>query len=212
MSYVYITWLADALRDGGCTVYEASGWKTRGRPASTGDFAPYGVLVHHTATYATNDDPAPSKQLCIDGRTEPPLPGPLCHVLVSRTGKCWVIAAGRANHAGTAKASGPMPAGDGNVMYVGIEIDYDPSDPNNQSIADVQYEAAVKAAAAILYYMSRGKNRARAHKETSVTGKIDPSRFKHSMDEFRNDVGIAIQSRSDPCRVAADDADVAARC
>ncbi len=97
-------------------------------------------------------------------------------------------------------------------MYVGIEIDYDPSDPNNQSIADVQYEAAVKAAAAILYYMSRGKNRARAHKETSVTGKIDPSRFKHSMDEFRNDVGIAIQSRSDPCRVAADDADVAARC
>lgn len=120
-----ILWLADSLRSAGLTVRETNGWETRERPASTGGFAPEGVLLHHTAAYATADNPHPSLNTVIEGRGgADPLPGPLCHVLIDRNSVCWVIAAGRANHAGAAVASGPMPAGDGNEMYVGIEVEY----------------------------------------------------------------------------------------
>src|SRR5215471_5383743 len=123
MAYVWLDWLADALRAEGVTVSEQSGWKSRGRPSSTGAFQPSGVLWHHTGTRSSTSNPAPTLNTLINGRSD--LPGPLCHVSPGYDGVARVIAAGRANHAGTAVASGPMPGGDGNALYVGLEIDYD---------------------------------------------------------------------------------------
>ncbi len=40
----------EILRRHGLKVKVVPGWKTRGRPASTGGFNPVGVLCHHTAT------------------------------------------------------------------------------------------------------------------------------------------------------------------
>ncbi|MGW1678870.1 peptidoglycan recognition protein family protein [Saccharopolyspora sp. NPDC002376] len=176
-----LVWLADALRAAGLTVVETDGW--RERTATSGPQpAPVGVLEHHTATPASREDPAPSVQLCIDGR--PDLAGPLCHAVIGFDGVVHMIAAGRANHAGEAKASGPNPEGDGNTLYVGFEWDYDGVD---QGPSPEQYSAALKATRAVLDHLGRPMDAARGHKETSVTGKIDPGHV--DMDRFRADLG-----------------------
>jgi hypothetical protein len=186
MAYVYITWLADILRAEGCIVKEESGWKTRGRPSNTGDFAPKGVLWHHTGTTASTSNPCPSLRICTYGR--PDLPGPLCQGLIGYDGVIHVIAAGRANHAGTAKSSGPMPAGDGNEMYVGFEIDYN----GTQKMSTAQYDAAIKAGAAIVRKLAKSANTCRGHKETSVTGKWDPGQV--DLNTMRSQVNTRLGS------------------
>lgn len=161
-----IPWLASQLRaDGYISVSETSGWASRYRP---GKFTPVGVLLHHTGATASTANPAPSLNTVINGR--PDLTGPLCHVLVDYRGVCRVIAGGRANHAGTAKASGPVPAGDGNTMYVGIEIDYN----GTQKPHVDQHASTVNAAAAILQRLGKSAQSCRCHKETSTSGKWDP--------------------------------------
>lgn len=147
MTYIWLTELATWLRAEGLQVIECSGWKSRGRPSSTGQFSPSGVLWHHTGTTASASNPAPTLNLLINGRSD--LPGPLCHVSPGYDGIARVVAAGRANHAGQARASGPMPAGDGNALYVGFEIDYD----GTQRMSQPQYDCAIACAAAVLRHL-----------------------------------------------------------
>ncbi|MGP4016482.1 peptidoglycan recognition protein family protein [Saccharopolyspora sp. 5N708] len=176
-----LVWLADVLRAAGLTVVETDGW--RDRTATSGPQpAPVGVLEHHTATPASYENPAPSVQLCINGR--PDLAGPLCHAVIGFDGVVHLIAAGRANHAGKAKASGPNPAGDGNTLYVGFEWDYQGVD---QGPSPEQYSAALRATTAVLNHLGRQMDAARGHKETSVTGKIDPGHV--DMNQFRAELG-----------------------
>lgn len=174
-----LVWLGDVLRAAGLRVVETPGWKTR--TATGTQPRPVGVLEHHTATPTSYQRPAPTVQLCIDGR--PDLDGPLCHVVIGYDGTVHLIAAGRANHAGKAKASGPNPAGDGNTLYVGFEWDYQGM---NQGPSPEQYNAAMRGTAAVLLWLDRPAEAARGHKETSVTGKIDPGRV--DMNAFRADV------------------------
>ncbi|HEY7031573.1 MAG TPA: N-acetylmuramoyl-L-alanine amidase [Thermomicrobiales bacterium] len=167
MAYVWLTWLADALRAEGCKVVEESGWKNRGRPSSTGAFNPYGVLWHHTGTKASTSNPAPTLRTVINGRAD--LPGPLCQVLIDYNGVCHVVAAGRANHAGQCGGFPPFPAGDGNAQMIGFEIDYDGTQP----MSDAQRDAATRASAACLKKWHRDDEYACRHQETSTTGKWD---------------------------------------
>lgn len=180
MTYRYLTNLANVLCANGLTVHEVSGWKTRGRPASTGDFDPVGTLCHHTATTkATSDRGVVS--LLINGRAD--LPGPLAQLGLGRDGTVHVIAAGRANHAGVAKSSGTVAAGDGNRLYIGIEAF---NDGVGEPWPQVQYEAYVKLCAVLsLKVTGNSVNTVRGHKETSVTGKVDPT---FDMDQFRSRV------------------------
>ncbi|MFI0469307.1 N-acetylmuramoyl-L-alanine amidase [Saccharopolyspora sp. 5N102] len=174
-----LVWLADVLRAAGLRVVETPGW--RERTARGTQPRPVGVLEHHTATPASYARPAPTVQMCIDGR--PDLDGPLCHAVIAYDGTVHLIAAGRANHAGKARASGPNPAGDGNTLYVGFEWDYHGV---NQGPSSEQYAAAVKATRAVLDRLGRPADAARGHRETSVTGKIDPGRV--DLDQLRRDV------------------------
>lgn len=147
MAYVWLKELATWFRQEGLNVIEEPGWSTRGRPSSTGSFNPSGVLWHHTGTKTSSSNPHPTISLLINGRSD--LPGPLCQASPCYAGHVHVIAAGRANHAGDAKSSGPMPAGDGNAMYVGFECDYD----GTQKMSAAQYEAAIGCAAAVLRHL-----------------------------------------------------------
>lgn len=172
-----LEWLGDVLREAQLAVHETPGW--RERSAGSGDLPdPVGVLIHHTATWSSPDNPAPSVQLCIDGRDD--LAGPLCHVVIGFDGSVHLIAAGRANHAGRARESGPNPAGDGNTLYVGFELDYQGVD---QAPSPEQYAAARTATAAVLRHIGRPPEAARGHRETSETGKIDPGHI--DLDRFR---------------------------
>jgi hypothetical protein len=103
------TGIADRLRAAHLAVTEVAGWQTR----SAGSFDPRGSVDHHTAGPATGN--APSLEVCTYGR--PDLPGPLCNVLMGRDNTCYVIAAGRANHAGNGGWRGLS----GNSSVYGIE-------------------------------------------------------------------------------------------
>jgi hypothetical protein len=178
------------LRDAGLKVKETDGWQNRGRPASTGGFDPVGVLCHHTATSKSTPN-ANVEKLLINGRSD--LPGPLCHLGLQRDGTVVVIAAGRANHAGTAKKSGSVAAGDGNTLYIGIEA-YNSG--TGEPWSDAQYDAYVLLCAVLSTKITKSSvQTVRGHKETSVTGKIDPT---FPMDAFRTKVGAKMKQLTGP--------------
>lgn len=176
MTYRYLTDLADAARKSGLRVVELDGWRTRGRPASTGAFDPSGVLCHHTG--ATADGRAYAQWLAAVGRSD--LPAPLVQLSLDREGTVYVCAAGRANHAGKAKASGPILAGDGNAMFVGIEAQNTGTEGWNHRGTDAagnqvtQREAYERLCAALCAHYGWPADHVRAHRETSITGKWDP--------------------------------------
>lgn len=171
------------LRKHGLTVVEVPGWKTRGRPASTGGFAPVGVLCHHTASSANGQAAIP---LLVNGRSD--LPGPLCHLSLDRQGVVYIVAAGRANHAGEARKSGTVASGDGNTLYIGIEAQ---NEGTGEHWPKAQYDAYVLLCAVLSVEVTHNSAQTvRGHKETSVTGKIDPAgptpyEATFDMDRFR---------------------------
>ena len=183
MTQRYLTELADVLRAAGLKVVEIDGWKTRGRPPSTGGFDPVGVLWHHTGD--TRDGKTCADWLAKVGRTD--LPAPLCQLAVDREGVWYVCAAGRANHAGVARASGTVAAGDGNELYVGVEC----MNTGTEGFGKVQRDSMVRGGAAIgLHILHTSAEAQRGHRETSVTGKWDPGLL--DLDAFRADIARAM--------------------
>lgn len=160
----------EILRRHGLKVRTIPGWKTRGRPASTGGFNPVGTLCHHTATTVAWTIAAVLR-LLTGGRSG--LPGPLCQFGLDRKGTVWIVAAGRANHAGKARSVGSVAAGDGNELYWGIEAF---NSGTGEPWPAVQYNAYVLLVAVIQVEFTGTSSRAVAgHKETSTTGKVDPT-------------------------------------
>lgn len=188
MTYRYLTDLADVLRDAGLEVVELPGWKTRGRPASTGGFDPVGNLWHHTG--GSSDSREYAEWMALTGRSD--LPAPLCQVAIDRAGVCYVSAAGRANHGGTAKPSGPIPGGDANELYIGWEC----MNTGGEGWVPAQYDAMVTAAAATSEHYGWDADANRAHRETSCTGKWDPGLL--DMDKFRNDIADRMEADMKP--------------
>lgn len=187
------------LRAAGITVHEVPGWRTRARP---GAWEPRGVLMHHTAIRASYARPAAGLRTCVDGRAD--LPGPLCQTLGAYDGAVHVISAGRANHAGQARPSGPIPAGNGNELYWGHEIDYYPDQP----MSPEQYRTATVLGTIVADELGGGPELVRAHAETSVTGKWDPGHALPNrtidMAAFRRDVAAALSSKEDDVSLTTD--------
>ncbi len=164
-------WLADALRAEGVTVVEEPGWRDRGNPT----FSPKGVICHHTAGPARGD--APSLGTCINGR--PGLPGPLCQIVLARSGTAHVIASGRANHAGAGGWRGLT----GNTSVFGIEAE---NTGLGEPWPQVQYDAYVRVVAALCRRGGIPTGMVCAHREWAPTRKIDPRGI--DMTDFRHHV------------------------
>lgn len=179
------------LRSHGLRVVELSGWYGRG---VDGSFDPDGVLCHHTASSA---DGLAGTTILRYGRSD--LSGPLSQIGLSRNGTVYLVASGRANHAGTAKSSGTMGSGNGNGFYIGIEA---MNRGTGERWPKAQYDAYVKLCAVLSVEITgNSHNTVRAHKETSVTGKIDPfgpTPYEGSfdMDKFRARVKSVMASLS----------------
>lgn len=188
MTYRLLTDLATAVRKSGLTVVEIPGWARRGRPSYTGGFDPKGVLCHHTG--GTSDSRDYVEWMALTGRSD--LPAPLCQLALSRNGTVYVCAAGRANHAGRSRATGPMPAGDGNDLYIGIEA----MNTGSEGWTDTQRSAYVRLCAALCAHYRWPATHVRAHRESSVTGKWDPGRL--DMNQLRTDVAHAIDNLTQP--------------
>ncbi|RPI07365.1 MAG: N-acetylmuramoyl-L-alanine amidase [Actinobacteria bacterium] len=166
------TSIAQRCRDEGLLVIEVAGWQSHG---ST-DFNPRGSINHHTADGPSGT--APSLDGIINGFPGS-ASGPLAQVMQSRESSgndvFYVVAAGRANHAGEGGWHGLS----GNSSVIGLEIEHTGTDPlpdNRQRLA-ARFHAA----------MARGRWDAGMvcqHREWAPSRKIDaaenvdPNRFR----------------------------------
>lgn len=174
-----ITWLADALQDAGLKVMAMAGWLEAG-----GDrFDPVGVLIHHTGGKIGLN--APSLNVVRNGRPQdnPPLPGPLCQILIGRDGTCYLIASGKANHAGRGGPLSLIPKDGGNARLVGIELE---NNGLGEPYPPVQRATAEVATAVVLNHLGRPAANCWGHKEWAPGRKPDPL---FDMNQFRSDVG-----------------------
>jgi hypothetical protein len=183
--------LADALRAEDLAVVEVAGWRERG--AATMD--PRGSVHHHTA--GARQGNAPSLSVCIYGRSD--LPGPLCHVFQARDNTCYVVAAGRANHAGRGSWQGLS----GNSSVLGLEPENvgTPAEPWRPD----QIDTSVRVHTAFARIGGYGAGMVAQHKEWSTEGKVDA----HSIDgsTFRRLVAERLAGGTKPARTAPQEDD-----
>lgn len=169
--------IIERMRKRGVKVQEIAGWQTRGRD---GAFTPKAVFEHHDASSLKTGNSG-ALGIIVAGR--PGIPGPLSQFQVGRDGTWFVVAAGRANHAGLGGPKVGIPADSGNQYAYGVEV------ANNG--VDEPYSAALqtsldKGLASILDEMNNSDtNQLIGHKEWAPTRKSDP---RHSMNWRRDRV------------------------
>lgn len=175
-----LTWLLEVLQSAGLKVAEVPGWAHRGR-AEMGRVR--GVMCHHTGTTAAGN--MPTLRILRDGRSD--LPGPLCQLGLARDGTYYVVAAGRANHAGGGRWEG---IDTGNSSFIGIEAEN--GGRNHDLWPDVQMDAYRRGVAAILKKIGANARMCCGHREYARPAgrKPDP---KFDMDAFRTSVGNIMQ-------------------
>lgn len=163
MAYA-LTWLPGVLLESGLKVAEVDGWQSRGR----GEMGPVaGVMIHHTAGPATGN--MPSLRTLVEGRTD--LSGPLAQLGLGRDGTYYVIAAGRANHAGEGIWNGLM---NGNSRFIGIECEN--TGRHGVQWPPIQMVALRQGVAALLRHAGRTADWCVGHREWALPAgrKPDP--------------------------------------
>ena len=172
-----VTELAARLRHYGLTVVEVAGWQTRGNEFPV---RPDGAVRHWTAGPATGETPCLG--VVTNGRSD--LPGPLCNAYQSRRvdsnglDVVYVVAAGKANHAGAGTWNGIS----GNYKLLGLEIEW--SGPN-EAFANVRRRKLTSELimrALMDCCTGTNDNDACEHREYAPTRKIDTNL---SGDELR---------------------------
>lgn len=151
------------LRSYGLTVEEVHGWQTRGAELRS---TPTVVVGHHTATSARAKGDLPTLGILRDGR--PDLPGPLCQIGLGRNGTAYVLASGKANHAGRGQWGGTT----NSALTVGIEVEH----PGTGPWTPLQLDAFDRTAAALLAGLGRTADDYCGHREWArpVGRKVDP--------------------------------------
>ena len=172
---------AALLRAEGLVVVEVGDWETNNRNHK-GPWGPvHGVMIHHTVTQGT----ANTVELCRTGHSA--LPGPLCHGVIAKDGRVYLVGYGRANHAGlgdgdvlaavTAERTPPIDDEadtDGNRSFYGFECENlgDGQDP----WPDEQLLAIERVSAAICRHHGWDERSVIGHLEWQP-GKVDPRGF-----------------------------------
>lgn len=173
-----LIWLARVLTDAGLKVSEVPGWPNRG----VGDIGPVrGVICHHTAGSPNGN--YPSLKVVTDGR--PGLSGPLSQLGLGRDGTYYIIAAGKAQHAGKGAFAGST---SGNSSFIGIEaenVGQPAGHEHHEPWPEVQLDAYYRGVAAILKHLGLPAASCIGHKEWALPKgrKNDPHSL--DMDEFR---------------------------
>lgn len=142
----------------GVQVETLPGWQTRGSSA----FFPKATTCHWTAG-PRGTLGRPSLNVVTYGR--PGIPGPLANVYLARTGVAVVVAAGRANHAGTGGFRGLT----GNSSVFGIEAE----SAGNDDWTPEQRAAYPRVVAALQALAGRDASWAHGHNEWAPSRKID---------------------------------------
>jgi hypothetical protein len=189
-----LTWLPDVLKAAGLKVALEEGWENRGR----GDVGQIlGVICHHTGGAGPEKGNMPSLRTLKNGRAASPglaaLPGPLCQLGLGRDGTYFVIAAGRAIHAGAGQFKGAMT---GNSSFIGIEAE-NTGKPSDTPWPAVQLDAYHRGVAAILKRLGKDHTFCCGHKEYALPKgrKSDPTL---DMESFRSSVSAIMNGTAPP--------------
>lgn len=163
--------IIDFLRAEGLTVIEVNGWRTRGSEG----FDPHGAVNHHTAGAAKGN--APSLRIVVEGRSD--LSPPLCNVLQARDDTCYLIAAGRANHAGAGSWKGLS----GNSKVWGLEVEHvgtavEPFPPHRYETTIKIHTAFARCSKFKAEMVAQHYEWAGPRKPDFFKGAIDPNRFR----------------------------------
>lgn len=175
--------LLPALKDWGLNVHEVAGWQTRG----SAYFTPRGSVNHHTAGSSRGN--LPSYSVLVYGRSG--LPGPLCNVAQARNNDVYLVAAGRANHAGRGGWSGLS----GNSSVFGLEVENTgyASGPRAEPWRDDQIETMLKVHNAFAQVGGFASSFVCQHKEWT-SRKIDA----HTINGRHFRAGLALQPAPTP--------------
>lgn len=174
----YLTQLADIARRTGYPVTEVAGWRTRGHGPQP---AVRGIVAHHTAGQTGGGD-YPTLAVVRDGYSG--LPGPLSQFGLGRSGRIYVIAAGRCWHNAPSTSANHT-----NSNSIGIEAEND----GRQAWPLQQLDAYYKLCAELCRAFNLPASRVMGHKEVN-RGKPDPHSI--NMNTFRNRVNQFIQAGS----------------
>ena len=186
-----LTWLPDVLHGAGLKVSLVPGWETRGTD-TLGRIL--GVICHYTATPDASRN-MPTLDLLIRGRED--LPGPLCQLGLGRDGTYYVVASGRANHAGRGEWNGITT---GNTNFIGIEAEN--SGRANDPWPAVQLDAYHRGVAAILREKGRTAASCCGHREYALpSGR--KSDVNLEMDQFRQRVAAILGGIAPPMLIPA---------
>lgn len=190
--------LANHLRDYGLTVVEIDGWKTRGYQGQDLT-AIRGVMWHHTATPRSNfiNSDLPTLGTCLNGNHA--TPGPLCQIMLGRSGTVYILAAGRCHHAGWGVAAG-IPLDTGNQYFIGIEMESSGIAPADWTADQIRVAPYLGAALELeyLWYLEPDMRLQLGHKEytsarnPNLGGKIDPYNWPGDMDGLRAQINATI--------------------
>lgn len=184
MAYAHYKRILRAVKNAGVKYVVVKGAENRGHGALG---TVQSIMVHHTAGGPKGDHP--SLGVVTNGRKG--LPGPLSQLFLSRNGTVYIVAGGRAYHAGKVSA-----ARYSNSYSIGIEAEATGVD----KWPDEQIEAYAKLCKALIQEFRLPVSRVVGHKEAAVPRgrKIDPN---FNMDEFRAKVsgskgGVSIEGGS----------------
>jgi peptidoglycan hydrolase-like protein with peptidoglycan-binding domain len=184
-----LTWVPDVLKAAGLKVSLVPGWETRGL-GDVGNI--FGIICHHTGVADPQKRIMPSLRSLRDGRQASPglkpLPGPLAQLGLGRDGTYFVIAAGRAIHAGLGKFKGQV---NGNSNFIGIEAE-NVGGRSDFPWPHVQLDAYHRGVAAILKHLRKDETYCCGHKEYAlpVGRKADPDL---DMNSFRASVASILR-------------------
>lgn len=170
-----LLWLADVLREAGLAVEEVPGWRERG--ADLPGLCSV-VIGHHTATPRTPrnaKDDLPTRKVLVDGRSD--LPGPLCQLALGRSGTYYVVAAGKASHAGRGAWAGVA----NSRRTIGIEAEH----PGAGSWPSAQRDAFDRGVAALLRQLGQGADHYCGHREWALPSGRKPDPGGVDLDEQR---------------------------
>lgn len=177
-----LLWLAEVCRAAGLDVVEVAGWERRGGELEQTRV----VIAHHTGTSARARGSYPSRDVVVDGRAD--LAGPLSQLGLGRDGSVWIIASGKANHAGVGAWRGCSRS----VETIGIEAEH-PGDSTPWPA--VQVDAYDRLCAALLTRLGLDYRALCAHREWALPPGRKPDPTGIDMDSMRRRVAVLMQQQ-----------------
>lgn len=168
---IYLTELANWLRNAGLNVIEYEGWQTRARGSSGYSDYPLCVMWHHTASPKSWDGQKDA-DYCTVGDED----APLANLYIQRSGAVWVCAAGATNTNGSGQAitfsRGTVPENSMNTRAVGVEMG---NDGIGEQWPQAQIDAAFLVSNTVNSRLGNQPSDVSTHQFYAPDRKVDPA-------------------------------------